>query len=308
MMRVLVTGGTGFIGKKLVGALLGRGCLVTVLTRDVVAAKGRLDSRVRVASWTPWAQGTWADEVSGVDAVVHLAGAGVFDEPWTKDRIETLRSSRVDSTAQLSIAIAAAKKRPSVLVSASAIGIYGMRKDDDVLTEDSRQGTDVLATICKAWEKAAAPAVDAGVRVVHPRLGIVLGADGGALHQMLPAFKLRMGGPLGDGKQWFSWVHWRDVIDVIDLAIRTAEMNGPYNVTAPQPVRMEDLAKSIALVLNTHSKARVPRFMLELVLGKERAEILLTGQRVSSKKLEDAGFAFGYPELVPALEELIGPK
>jgi uncharacterized protein (TIGR01777 family) len=308
MMRVLVTGGTGFIGKKLVGALLGRGCLVTVLTRDVERAKARLDPRARVAGWTSWTQGVWSEEVSGVDAVVHLAGAGIFDEPWTKDRIEVLRWSRVDTTRELAMAIAAAKKRPKVLVSVSAVGIFGMHKDDAFLSEDSPSGTDVLADICKAWEKAAAPAVEAGVRVVHPRLGIVLGGDGGALQKMLPAFKVRMGGPLGDGSQWLSWVHWRDVIDAIDFAIATPAMSGPYNLVAPNPVRMEEFARAIALVMDTHSKLKVPRFMLELVLGKERAEILLTGQRASAKKLEDAGFGFSYPNVLPALEELIGPK
>jgi uncharacterized protein (TIGR01777 family) len=308
MMRVLVTGGTGFIGKKLVGALLGRGYLVTVLTRDVEGARERLDPRARVAGWTPWTQGIWSEEVSGVDAVVHLAGAGIFDEPWTKDRIEVLRWSRVDTTRELSLAIAAAHKRPKVLVSTSAVGIYGMHRDDTLLTEESPTGADVLAEICKAWEKAAAPAVEAGVRVVHPRFGVVLGAEGGALHKMLPAFKLRMGGPLGDGSQWVSWVHWRDVIDAIDLAIGTPTMQGPYNYVAPNPVRMEELAQTIALVMDTHSKMKVPRFMLELVLGKERAEVLLTGQRASSKKLEDAGFAFSYPHVLAAVEELIGPK
>jgi uncharacterized protein (TIGR01777 family) len=308
MMRVLVTGGTGFIGKKLVGALLGRGYLVTVLTRDVEGAKGRLDARARIAGWTPWTQGTWSEEVSGVDAVVHLAGAGIFDEPWTKDRIEVLRWSRVDTTRELSIAMAAAKKRPKVFVSASAIGIYGMHSDDAVLTEESPKGTDVLAEICKAWERAAAPAVESGIRVVHPRLGIVLGAEGGALQQMLPAFKFRVGGPLGDGRQWVSWVHWRDVVDAVDFAIGTPALEGPYNVVAPNPVRMESLAGTIALVKNTHSRMKVPRFVLELVLGKERTEVLLTGQRASSKKIEEAGFGFSYPDLLPALEELIGPK
>src|SRR5580658_6108030 len=162
MKRVLITGGTGFVGKKLVGALLGRGHLVTVLTRDVEAARADLDAgarggSVRIAGWTPWTQGVWAEEVSGVDAVVHLAGAGVFDEPWSKDRIEVLRWSRVDTTRELSIAIAAAKKRPTAFVSASAVGIYGMHQVDEVVTEDSEKGTDVLADICKAWEKAAAP-------------------------------------------------------------------------------------------------------------------------------------------------------
>jgi uncharacterized protein (TIGR01777 family) len=308
MKRVLVTGGTGFIGKKLVGALLGRGYLVTVLTRDVEGAKGLLDARARVAGWTPWTQGVWTEEVSGVDAVVHLAGAGIFDEPWSKERIEVLRWSRVDTTRELSRAIAAAKKRPSVLVSTSAVGIYGMHRDDELLTEESPKGTDVLAEICKGWEKAATPAVDAGVRVVHPRLGIVLGAEGGALQQMLPAFKMHMGGPLGDGLQWVSWVHWRDVVDAIDFAITTPSVTGAYNVVAPNPVRMKELAETIAIVKNTHSRMKVPRFMLELILGKERTEILLTGQRASSKKLEDAGFAFSYDHVLPALEELIGPK
>jgi uncharacterized protein len=308
MMRVLVTGGTGFIGKKLVGALLGRGYLVTVLTRDVDSARERLDPRARVAGWTPWTQGVWCEEVSGVDAVVHLAGAGIFDEPWTKERIEVLRWSRVDTTRELSVAIAGAKKPPKLLVSTSAIGIYGMHRDDTLLDEDSANGEDILAEICRSWEKAAGPAVEAGVRVVHPRIGIVLGADGGALEHMLPAFKLRMGGPLGSGNQWVSWVHRRDVIDAIDFAIATPSLSGPYNLVSPKPARMADLAEGIAMVRNTHARFRVPRVVLELVLGKERTEILLTGQRVSSKKLEGAGFVFSYPDLLPALEELIGPK
>jgi uncharacterized protein len=308
MLRVLVTGGTGFIGRKLVGALLGRGYLVTVLTRDVLGAKERLDPRARVAGWTPWTQGVWSEEVSGVDAVVHLAGAGIFDEPWTKDRIEVLRWSRVDTTKELSIAIAAAKKRPKVLVSASAVGIYGMHKDDAVLTEDSEKGSDVLAEICKAWEKAAAPAVEAGVRVFHPRLGVVLGPEGGALQQMLPAFKLRLGGPLGDGTQWLSWVHWRDVVDAIDFAITTPSVEGAYNLVAPNPVRMSELAQAIALVRGTHSWLKVPRFAIEMMVGKELTEVLLTGQRASSKKLEDAGFGFSFPLVLPAVEEIIGPK
>ncbi len=308
MLRVLVTGGTGFIGRKLVGALLARGYLVTVLTRDVEGSRAKVDRRARIAGWSPGAGHVWEEEVSGVDAIVHLAGAGVFDEAWSRDRVQEIRSSRVDTTRELATAIAKAKRPPKVLVSTSAVGIYGMHRDDDVLTEDSPKGADTLADVCTAWEKAAAPAVEAGVRVVHPRLGIVLSGDGGALQQMLPAFKMRLGGPLGDGTQWMSWVHWRDVVDSIDFMIQTAEASGPYNVTAPNPVRMDELANGIALVMNTHAKARVPKFMLEFVLGKERAEVLLTGQRASSAKLTAAGFAFSYPDIVPALEDLIGPK
>jgi uncharacterized protein (TIGR01777 family) len=307
MIRALITGGTGFVGRKLTHTLLARGWQVTVLSRDVSLARGKLDARVRVAGWSPGSR-QLVEEVSGVDVVVSLAGAGVFDQPWTHARLEVLRESRVGSTRDLSLALAQAKKKPKLLVSASAVGIYGMRKDSAVLGEDGSLGTDVLAEICKAWEKAADPAREAGIRVLHPRLGIVLGADGGALAKMLPAFKWFVGGPLGDGQQYVSWIHWRDVVDAICFAYEKVELAGPANFTSPDPVKMEELAKSIGLVLNRGARMRVPPFAVRLMVGEGAADALLTGQRAVPRKLSAAGFAFSYPELVPALEELIGPK
>ena len=211
-------------------------------------------------------------------------------------------------THNLATALAKTKKKPKVLVSASAVGIYGMRKDDTVLGEDGSFGDDALAEICKAWEKAADPAREAGIRVVHPRTGIVLGADGGALAKMLPAFKWHVGGPLGRGTQWVSWIHWRDVVDAVSFAYEKAELSGPFNLVSPNPVTMNDLAQGIGLVLNRGSRMHVPPFAVRMAVGEGAAEALLTGQRVVPRKLEGLGFGFGYPDLVPALEELIGPK
>ena len=314
MIRALVAGGTGFVGKKLTNALVARGWLVTVLTRSVGSSQRRLHPKVRLAGWNPTHSGhaagssAWEEEVEGIDVVVNLAGEGVFDYPWTRERIGELRASRIDVTLKLSQAIARAKKKPKLFVSTSAVGIYGMHKDDKVFDESGAFGKDVLADICKAWEKACGPAREAGVRVVHPRLGIVLGADGGALARMLPAFKWHVGGPLGDGKQWVSWVHWRDVVDTVTFAYEKTELEGPMNVTSPNPVTMNDFAHGIGLVLNRGARFRVPPFAVKVMLGRGAADALLTGQRAIPKKLQVAGYDFAYPDLVPALEELIGPK
>ncbi len=307
MIRALVTGGTGFVGRKLTNALLARGWLVTVLTRDVGTSLGLLDERARLAGWEPPEPGVWVEEVEGVDVVVNRAGAGIFDHPWTKDRLATIRSSRVDATSAISHAIARAKKKPKLFLSMSAVGIYGMHKDDKKLVETDALGGDVLAEVCKAWEKAADPAREAGVRVVHPRMGIVLGADGGVLSKMVPAFKWFLGGPLGDGTQYVSWIHWRDVVDAVCFAQET-DLSGPVNFTAPNPVTMSELAQGIGLVLNRGARMHVPPFAVKMVVGEGAAQALLTGQRVIPAKLQNAGYAWNYVEVVPALEDLLGPK
>jgi uncharacterized protein len=291
-VRVLVTGGTGFIGTKLVAALGRRGDEVVVLSRKP-EGKGHV-------GW-----GALPAEVERADAVVHLAGANVAETRWTRERLALLRSSRVETTAALARAIAAAAKRPGVLVSGSAVGYYGMREDDAVLDESAPAGEDVLAQLVVAWEAAAAAARDAGVRVAHPRTGIVLGPEGGALAKMLGPFRAFVGGPIGSGAQWVSWVDVRDAVGAILFALDTSTLVGPFNLTAPEPVRMRDLARALGKALGRPSALKVPAFALKLALGEGLARALTTGQRAIPSALIRAGYAFQFPSIDDSLRSLL---
>lgn len=301
-MKWVLSGGTGFIGRRLTALLVEDGDEVVVLSRRA-SAPG--ETGPRLVAWEPGRMGDWSKELDGAGAVVNLAGAGVMDERWTEQRLALLRSSRVETTRVLADAIAHAHPAPGVLVSASAIGIYGMRMDDDELGEDGGQGSDVLASICQAWERAADPARAAGVRVVHPRIGIVLGASGGALERMLPAFKAFVGGPIGTGRQWFSWIHIDDVVGAMRFAAGASELSGAFNAVAPHPVRMKEFAGVLGQVLRRPARLRVPGFALRAMLG-EGAQALLTGQRVRPRMLEQHGYRFRFPELRGALENVLG--
>jgi uncharacterized protein (TIGR01777 family) len=305
-VRVVVSGGTGFVGRRLVASLTARGDRVTVLTRGApgaVAGASPGDGRPELASWTPEEDGDWSRVVDGADAVVHLAGAAVLDEPWTPERRALLRSSRVRSTELLAAAMARAERRPRVFVSASAIGYYGVRAGDQVLTEESPPGEDVLARLVRDWEGAAAAAREAGVRVAHPRLGLVLGQGGGMLDKMLPAFRAFVGGPVGAGTQVLAWVHMVDVVRALEHALDGA-LEGPFNVTAPGPVTMNDFAQALGRALDRPSLLRVPAFAVKLALGA-RAEAALTGQRALPRRLIESGFDFVFPELRSALADLV---
>jgi hypothetical protein len=308
MSKIVVTGGTGFIGQKLVRRWVSAGSTVTVLARDTRAAAARLGDSVRVAPWSIEEPARWRAELEDAGGVVNLAGAGIMDARWTDARKRELTSSRVEVTRALAAAIAdlPAGRRPKVFVSASAVGIYGMRDDDVVVDEQTAPGDDFLAQLCVAWEAAADGAKQAGVRVVHPRLGIVLAADGGALAAMLPPFRLRAGGPIGSGRQWMSWIHWRDAVSACELLVSDDSLVGPYNVVSDNPVTMNELARSIANALHTHAALRVPAFTLSAILGPERARALLTGQRASARRLVGSGFHFAFPDLSPALVDLLG--
>jgi len=288
-MRILLTGGTGFLGRFVHASLAERGDEVVVVSR-----RGPV---------------TWDDaerEVPRAQAVVHLAGEPIAEGRWTAERWERIRASRLDTTARLARAMAAvsASERPRVFVSGSAVGIYGMRRDDVLCDESTGPGDDVLARLCVAWEAAADAARDAGVRVVHPRIGIALGA-GGVLARMAPAFRLFAGGPVGDGAQWVSWIHARDVVRALLFLVDGAALEGAYDLVAPAPVTMSDLARAIGKALGRPSALRVPAFALRLAFGEGLAETLLTGQRVAPRRLLDAGFAFEFPDLEPALRDLL---
>jgi uncharacterized protein (TIGR01777 family) len=301
-LRIVVTGGTGFIGRSLVGALVSRGDQVSVITRDPDRARPQLPAQVPAVAWS--AHEAWAKSVGASDAVVHLAGEGVADGRWTDERLARIRASRVDSTVALASVIARASRKPA-WVSGSAVGIYGTRKDDEVLDEQAPAASDVLAQVCIEWEAATAPARRAGARVAIARTGIVLGRGGGALAKMLPAFKAFAGGPLGDGGQWLSWIHIEDAVRGLLFAIDAADFDGPFNLTAPKPVTMNDFAHALASAVRRPCLMRVPGVALKIALGDGLAETLLTGQRAVPARLERAGFAFRFEGIGDALVDLV---
>ena len=300
-VKVIVTGGTGFIGRALVRSLADRDNDVVVLSRN----KGEKKGNIEQAAWTPEERGDWMKLVDGADAVVHLAGAGVLDERWTPERKEMLRTSRIVSTGLLAKAIEEASKKPRVFVSGSAVGYYGLRAGDKVLDESSPPGDDFLAKLVVDWEKAAEPARAAGVRTCMPRIGLVVGKGGGFLERMLPAFKAFVGGPVGSGEQYMARVHLVDTVRALEHAIDDASgIDGPFNITAPDPVTMNELAAALGKVLGRPSFCRVPEFMVKLAIG-EGAEAVLTGQRAIPKRLVDGGFAFVFPDLESALADVL---
>lgn len=295
LTRVLVSGATGFIGAALVRRLTREGIAVRRLVRRAPAAGS--DDR----QWDP-SRGVIAPHaLDEVDAVVHLAGERI-DQRWRESVKRELRESRIRSTELLARAIASAPVPPRVLVSGSAIGVYGDR-GDELLDERSAPGDDFLARLCVEWEAAARPAIDAGVRVVHPRTGIVLGAHGGALARMLPPFRLGVGGPTGAGRQWMSWIALSDMVEALLFALRTESLAGPANCVAPEPVRNADFARTLGRVLHRPAVLPTPKLALTLLFGREMVDAtLLASQRATPRALLDAGFAFAHPRLEDALQ------
>jgi uncharacterized protein (TIGR01777 family) len=301
-VRVVVAGGTGFVGRRLVRALALRGDSVAVLTRG----SGGTQDAAELVSCDYGDAAALAREVARADAVVNLAGASVSDGRWSPARLALVRSSRVDVTAALARALAGAGGA-KVLVSGSAVGIYGMRLDEETLDEQGAHGTDVLAEVVEAWEAAAEPARAAGVRVAFARIGIVLGAEAGALAKMLGPFRWFVGGPVGSGKQYLSWIHAHDCVRALLFALDTAGFEGPFNVTAPTPVTMDDLARALGRAMGRPAAFRVPAFALKLAVGGF-SQAVLTGQRAVPGKLVGAGFRFEHPDLVLALQDLLAKR
>jgi uncharacterized protein (TIGR01777 family) len=299
----LITGGSGFIGRGLVRALLARGDRVTVLTRNVRQAQARLPGSARVAAWNPLKEGPWCEELEVVDAIVHLAGEPIATR-WTDASKREIEQSRIDSTRILGEAIGKAKHKPSVFLCASAIGYYGPQPGDQLLDEDAAAGQGFLADVVVRWEDAAqALGAQHGVRSVELRIGIVIGEGGGAIGAMVTPFKLFVGGPIGDGKQVISWVHLDDVVGMTLLAMDNDAVRGPINVVAPNAVTSEEMARTLGVVLNRPSWLRVPEAVLRLGLG-DGAEIITTGQRVHPKRAIELGYEFRHARLMPALESV----
>lgn len=304
MKTVLITGGSGFIGRRLTQELLARGDRVTILTRDPARARGKVPGGARIAGWTPDRDGPWCDELDKVDAVVHLAGE-VVAQRWNDRKKKEIVDSRVGSTERLVEAIGRAKHRPQVLVCASATGFYGARPSNEELDETSEPGQGFLSELVVKWEAAAKKAEGHGVRTAMLRIGVVLGKGGGALEQMLPAFKLFVGGPIGDGRQIYSWVHIDDVVGLALMAIDDERVSGPINATSPYPTTAGELAKAIGATINRPSFFRVPKGILGAMLG-EAAEIVTESQRVMPRRAIELGYEFRHARLMPALESILG--
>jgi uncharacterized protein (TIGR01777 family) len=305
-MRVFVTGATGLVGRRLVTDRLQRGDHVVALTRDGARAREVLAAedvdRMEVVEGDPSTRGAWQQRVSGCAAVVHLAGAGVGDRRWSAAYKKVLVDSRVEGTRRVADAIDAADDRPSVLVCASATGYYGVC--DPAVDETAAPGDDFLARLTVKWEEAAQTATRSGARVVHARLGIVLDDRGGALARMVPLFRWMVGGPLGSGRQYMPWVHWRDVAGLVDLALRDDRLSGPVNVVAPEAVTGRAFARALGRVLGRPSRLAAPRFALRVAVG-ELADYMVMSQRVVPRRAMNLGYEFAFSELPAALADLV---
>lgn len=305
-MKVAITGATGFVGSLLVQRLHGEGHKIVVLTRNTAFAQKVFPSEafpnVEIVAYTPNVSGSWQNVISSCDGVVNLAGEPIGEGRWTPERKQEILNSRKLGTQKIVEAIANANPKPSVLINASAIGYYGT-SETATFDETSVSGKDFLAQVSQAWEAEATKVKDAGVRLVILRFGIVLG-NGGALGKMIPAFKLFAGGPIGSGRQWFSWIHVDDLVNLIVQALTKPEIEGVYNATAPNPVRMADLSQTLGRVMNRPSWLPVPGFAIEALLG-DGAIVVLEGQQVIPKRTVETGFEYKYPNLQSALTQIL---
>jgi uncharacterized protein (TIGR01777 family) len=295
--RILVTGVSGPIGAALLPSLEAQGAQIVRLVRGPAKTAGQI-------SWEPLA-GVSPAAVSGFDAVIHLAGESVVGR-WTDAKKKAIGESRVPGTRNLATALAQAGMKPRVLICASAIGFYGNR-GDEILDEGSPSGQGFLPEVCREWEQASRiAAADAGIRTVNIRIGLVLSAKGGALVKMLTPFRLGLGGRIGSGQQWWSWIHVDDIVGAIHHALRTESLSGPVNLVAPNPVQNIDFTRTLAAVLGRPAFLPVPEFALRIAFGRMAAEeLLLCSQRVKPGKLGSSGYTFHFRELRAALEDLV---
>jgi uncharacterized protein (TIGR01777 family) len=302
-VKIIVTGGTGFVGKALLERLVRDNHEIVLLTRSPAKPGSAMPGRVTVLPWDGKSVGAWGASVEGADVIINLAGEPLDARRWTPAQKERIIASRVDAAGALRDAVERAAEKPSVVVNAAAVGFYGPVDEGD-LREDAPPGQGFLAETCVRWEHAALQIGAAGPRVVVLRCGVVLGKGGGALRKMLLPFKLFVGGPLGTGRQWFPWVHRDDLVDIILFVIGRTDARGPVNVVAPEAVTMRTFCAALGAALHRPSWAPVPGLVLRAVLG-EMAGMVLTGQRVVPAKLRQLGYTFRFPALAPALTDIL---
>ena len=305
-MKIAITGATGFVGSRLVERLSASGHQILVLTRNLAAAQKVFPKsafpNLEIVAYTPTASGAWQEAIAGCDGVVNLAGEPIAEKRWTPQQKQEILNSRKLGTQKIVEAIALANPKPKVLVNASAIGYYGT-SETATFDETSPPGKDFLAEVCQAWEAEAQKVTQAGVRLVILRLGIVLG-QGGAIAKMIAPFKVFAGGPLGTGRQWFSWIYLDDLVNLIIQALTKPEIEGVFNATAPNPVRMSELAQTMGEIMQRPSWLPVPSFALETLLG-EGAMVVLEGQQVLPQRTQASGFNYQYSTVKQALKEIV---
>ncbi|MGY2800601.1 thylakoid membrane protein ThyD [Thermostichus sp. MS-CIW-25] len=306
-MRIVITGGSGFIGRRLVARLLEQGDQVLVLTRRPEQARRILGEspNLKLLPYDPYQPQTWATALEGYEGIVNLAGEPLASSRWTEAKKKEIRRSRVETTQALVQALASLNQKPQVMISSSAVGYYGSHPEGDPLTETDPPAQDFLAEVCQAWEAAARSVEELGIRLAIVRTGIVLGPDGGALGQMLAPFQFFIGGTIGSGKQWLSWIHREDWVSLVCFLLEQG--SGVFNATAPNPVQMEEFCRTLGQVLGRPSWLPVPELALELLLG-EAAQVVLTGQKVIPQAALQMGFTFQYPQLKEALRQILLPR
>jgi uncharacterized protein (TIGR01777 family) len=306
-MRIVITGGSGFIGRRLVARLLEQGDQVLVLTRRLEQARRILGEspNLKLLPYDPYQPQAWAAALEGYEGIVNLAGEPLASSRWTETKKKEIRRSRVETTQALVQALASLNQKPQVMISSSAVGYYGSHPAGEPLTETDPPAQDFLAEVCQAWEAAARSAEELGIRLAIVRTGIVLGPDGGALGQMLAPFQFFIGGTIGSGKQWLSWIHREDWVSLVCFLLEQG--SGVFNATAPNPVQMEEFCRTLGQVLGRPSWLPVPELALELLLG-EAAQVVLTGQKVIPQAALQMGFTFQYPQLKEALRQILLPR
>jgi uncharacterized protein (TIGR01777 family) len=297
-MKILVSGSTGLVGSALVPRLKAEGHEVLRLVRSA-PTKGTGE-----VYWNPEKGTLDAEEIEGVEGVVHLAGESIAEGRWTEEKKQRIRESRVKGTTLISETLARLKTRPRVLVSASAVGFYGSRGDEH-LNEQSASGDDFLAEVCRAWELSTQAAAQSGVRVVYLRFGVILSSEGGALAKMLTPYKMGVGGKLGSGEQYMSWITLDDAVGAILHALETDALRGPVNVVAPQASTNYEFTKTLGHVLSRPTIFPMPAFAARLMFGEMADATLLASQRVEPARLQESGFVFKYPELEGALKHVL---
>jgi len=297
--HILLTGGSGFIGQQLVPTLLNAGHTITIFTRNPKKTSAIFQQQVATIDNLDD-----LTEDDHFDAVINLAGQGIGDQRWTDAVKQQLRDSRLITTADLVEYLKRAKQKPEVFISGSAIGVYGLHGDEKL--DEQASGDDSFSSkLCRDWEAQAAEAEALGIRCCYLRTGVVLGKNGGALSKMLPPFKMALGGPIGSGQQWMSWVHMDDLVGAILYTLETPSIQGPINGTAPNPVTNKEFSKTLGAALNRPAIIPMPEFVLKLMMGEMAEELLLSGQRVVPAKLTSSGFEFKYPHLDDALRDII---